>query len=72
MINTLDSMIGYKKEPFKELGFAAAKLDDIVNFVPARISPVIIFISSIFFGKPFAALKTCISDHNKTASPNSG
>ena len=59
MINTLDSMVGYKKEPFKELGIAAAKLDDIVNFVPARLSPVIIFISSIFFGKPFDALKTC-------------
>ena len=72
MINTLDSMVGYKKEPFKELGFAAAKLDDIVNFVPARISLAIIFISSIFFGKPIDALKTCISDHNKTASPNSG
>jgi adenosylcobinamide-phosphate synthase len=72
MINTLDSMVGYKKEPFKELGFVAAKLDDIVNFVPARMSLVIIFISSFFFGKPIDALKTCIHDHNKTASPNSG
>ena len=72
MINTLDSMVGYKKEPFKDLGFAAAKLDDIVNFMPARISLAIIFISSIFFGKPIDALITCISDHNKTASPNSG
>ena len=72
MINTLDSMVGYKKEPFKEIGYVAAKLDDIVNFVPARMSLAIIFISSIFFGKPFDALKTCIQDHNKTASPNSG
>ncbi|MFZ3384010.1 MAG: adenosylcobinamide-phosphate synthase CbiB, partial [Candidatus Methanoperedens sp.] len=72
MINTLDSMVGYKKEPFKELGYAAAKIDDIVNFIPARMSLVIIFISSIFFGKPLDALKTCVLDHNKTASPNSG
>jgi len=72
MINTLDSMVGYKKEPFKELGYAAAKFDDIVNFVPARMSLVIIFISSIFFGKPLDTIKTCIHDHNKTASPNSG
>ena len=72
MLNTLDSMVGYKKEPFKELGVVAAKIDDIVNFIPARISPVIIFISSIFFGNPLDALKTCLLDHNKTASPNSG
>lgn len=72
MINTLDSMIGYKKEPFFELGYAAAKLDDLANWVPARMSPAIIFIASIFFGKPLDALWTCINDHNKTASPNSG
>jgi adenosylcobinamide-phosphate synthase len=72
MINTLDSMVGYKKEPYVELGYAAAKLDDIANFMPARLSLVFIFIASIFSGKPFDALKTCIHDHNKTASPNSG
>lgn len=72
MINTLDSMVGYKKEPFLELGYVAAKLDDIVNFIPARMSLPIIFLMSIFFGKPFDALTICIHDHNKTASPNSG
>ena len=72
MINTLDSMVGYKKEPFVEMGYAAAKLDDLVNFIPARLSLVFIFIASIFFGKPIDAVKTCIHDHNKTASPNSG
>ncbi len=72
MINTLDSMVGYKKEPYVEMGYAAAKLDDIANFVPARLSLVFIFIAAIFFGKPFDAFKTCIHDHGKTASPNSG
>jgi adenosylcobinamide-phosphate synthase len=72
MINTLDSMVGYKKEPFAELGYAAAKLDDIANWLPARLSLVFIFIASIFLGKPFDALKTCIHDHDRTASPNSG
>lgn len=72
MINTLDSMVGYKKEPFAALGFAAARLDDLVNFVPARLSLMFIFIASFFTGKPLDAVKTCISDHNKTASPNSG
>ncbi|MDP2767048.1 MAG: cobalamin biosynthesis protein [Candidatus Methanoperedens sp.] len=72
MINTLDSMVGYKKEPYAELGYASARLDDIANFVPARLSLVFIFIAAIFFGKPFDALRTCIHDHDKTASPNSG
>lgn len=72
MINTLDSMVGYKKEPFIELGYAAAKLDDLANWVPARLSIAFIFLASVLFGKPVDAIKTCISDHNKTASPNSG
>ncbi|MFA4935990.1 MAG: cobalamin biosynthesis protein, partial [Candidatus Methanoperedens sp.] len=72
MVNTLDSMVGYKKEPYVELGYASARLDDIANFVPARLSIIFIFIASLPFGKPFDALKTCLSDHNKTASPNSG
>lgn len=72
MINTLDSMVGYKKEPFFELGYAAARLDDIANWIPARLSLIFIFVASILFGRPMDAVKTCISDHDKTASPNSG
>ncbi len=72
MINTLDSMVGYKKEPFKELGYASARLDDIANWVPARLSVLFIFMASIFFGKPLESVRTCIRDHGKTASPNSG
>ncbi len=72
MINTLDSMVGYKKEPFVQLGYAAARLDDFVNFVPSRLSVSFIFAASIFFGKPLDAIRTCMLDHNKTASPNSG
>ena len=72
MINTLDSMVGYKKEPFIELGYVAAKLDDLANRVPARLSIAYIFLASFLFGKPVDAIITCISDHNKTASPNSG
>ncbi len=72
MINTLDSMVGYKKEPFIELGYASARLDDLANWLPSRLSLVFIFIASVFFGKPIDAVRTCIRDHNKTASPNSG
>jgi adenosylcobinamide-phosphate synthase len=72
MINTLDSMVGYRKEPFIELGYVSAKLDDIANWIPARLSLIFIFMASVIFGKPLGAVRTCISDHNKTASPNSG
>lgn len=42
MINTLDSMIGYKSTKYLEFGYVAAKLDDIANFIPARITAVLI------------------------------
>jgi adenosylcobinamide-phosphate synthase len=38
MINTLDSMIGYKREPYRLFGWAAAKLDDLANYLPARLT----------------------------------
>jgi len=72
MINTLDSMVGYRKEPFIDLGYASARLDDIANWVPARLSIAFIFIASVFVGKPADAFRTCIKDHSRTASPNSG
>ncbi len=71
-INTLDSMIGYKNESFGEIGYVSAKIDDIANFLPSRLSVIFIFIASLLFGNAFNALKTCISEHNKTPSPNSG
>src|SRR3990172_8450442 len=49
MINTLDSMVGYKKEPFIDLGYAPARLDDLANWAPARISLIFILIASVFF-----------------------
>ena len=37
-VNTMDSMVGYKNEKYYYFGFAAAKLDDLANFIPARLS----------------------------------
>ncbi|NIA03128.1 MAG: cobalamin biosynthesis protein [Nitrospirae bacterium] len=71
-VNTLDSMIGYKNKEFIELGWASARLDDILNWIPARLSLIFIFAGSLFTGNPINAVKTCIRDRNKTASPNSG
>ncbi|MGB9697970.1 MAG: adenosylcobinamide-phosphate synthase CbiB [Thermodesulfobacteriota bacterium] len=72
-INTLDSMLGYKNEKFLHLGWASAKLDDWANFIPARISGIIIVLSAAFLGKPWReAYKIMGRDHKNHESPNSG
>ena len=71
-INTMDSMIAYKNERFKNFGFCAAKLDDLANFIPARISALLMIIASILPGFSFTnAVKIFIRDRHKHASPNS-
>ena len=45
-INTMDSMIGYKNEKYQYFGTAAAKLDDVVNFIPARISALVMILAA--------------------------
>lgn len=81
-INTMDSMIGYKNERYRHFGFIAARLDDVFNFIPARITGIMIVISSfvirLYKGlsestRTFkSALSTLISDGRKHPSPNSG
>ncbi len=70
-INTLDSMVGYQNERFREIGFVSAKLDDVVNWIPARLSVIFILLASIRFS-PRSALRVCLRDHALPASPNSG
>lgn len=71
-INTMDSMIGYKNDRYKHLGTAAAKLDDFVNYIPARISAIfMIFASAICRYDAKNAWKIYKRDHSKHDSPNS-
>lgn len=49
MVNTLDSMIGYKDEKYKDIGYFSAKIDDILNYIPARISAFLLLFSALFF-----------------------
>lgn len=82
VINTLDAMWGYKNERFLDFGRIAALLDDAVNFLPARLTGMLICFASIFtagLGSGFnernplsTAWRIMIRDHSKTASPNAG
>ncbi len=71
-INTMDSMIGYKNDKYQYFGTAAAKLDDAVNFIPARISAwMMIFASWILKYDGKNAKYIYKRDKNNHASPNS-
>lgn len=70
-INTLDSMIGYRNEKYQYFGWASAKLDDIVNFLPSRICALLMILSAFlanYDGKQ--AFHIFLRDRNKHLSPN--
>jgi adenosylcobinamide-phosphate synthase len=73
MVNTLDSMVGYKNEKYFYFGKAAARCDDILNYIPARFSvPVISLASQILCGKGWRSLKTAFREGAHHSSPNAG
>ena len=71
-VNTLDSMVGYRNKEFIELGRPSARLDDILNWIPARLSLVFIGAAALITGSVAGAVTICVRDHNLTPSPNSG
>ena len=71
--STLDSMVGYKNEKYLKFGWASARLDDIVNFIPSRISAVIMPLASWLSGKSgLDSFRIALRDGTKNPSPNSG
>lgn len=73
-INTMDSMVGYKNDKYMDFGRVAAKLDDVVNYIPARLSAILMIISCFFLGKKYSAIdafKIFRRDRYNHASPNS-
>ena len=72
-INTLDSMVGYRNERYREFGWASARLDDAANYVPARLTALLVWISAIL---PHLSIRRSIMvtlrDGGKHPSPNAG
>ncbi len=72
-VNTLDSMIGHREAPYGDLGWASAKLDDLMNVIPARLSARLLVLSSCFQRAAVANVwRIYRRDCTKHASPNSG
>ena len=73
-INTADSMIGHMNERYRHYGWAAAKLDDLANWIPARLTAVLITAACFFVphASPSGAWAAARRDARKHASPNSG
>jgi adenosylcobinamide-phosphate synthase len=72
-VNTLDSMVGYKNEKYLYFGWAAARIDDVANFLPARLAAPLMFIGAALTGsRPIQAWRVCLRDGKSHASPNSG
>ncbi len=72
MVSTLDSMIGYKNKKYIDFGRTGAKLDDVANFIPARISVFIIAIVAKIFLNKDNIIKKTFKEAKKHVSPNSG
>lgn len=73
VINTLDSMVGYIQEPYTEIGYASAKVDDAVNYIPARLGAVLMLVAGacrrLDYRQAWLVLKRDCRNHK---SPNCG
>ncbi|HID15586.1 MAG TPA: cobalamin biosynthesis protein, partial [Candidatus Atribacteria bacterium] len=73
VINTLDSMVGYKDEEHMNIGWFSAKIDMIANYIPARLTAITMIIASFLLGKDYKnAWKILLRDKDKVGNPVSG
>jgi adenosylcobinamide-phosphate synthase len=72
-VNTLDSMIGHSGPPYEWFGKVSARLDDVANFVPSRVTAALMaFASVVAGGHPWQALRIWRRDGRRHRSPNAG
>jgi adenosylcobinamide-phosphate synthase len=72
-VSTLDSMVGYRNERYLHLGWASARMDDMLNFIPARLTAMLMIVAASMSGNSASgAIRITIRDRLKHPSPNSG
>jgi adenosylcobinamide-phosphate synthase len=72
-VNTLDSMVGYRNERYERFGWASARLDDLANWLPARLGYLIYPLAGLWGGRsPARVVRTMWRDGRKHPSPNAG
>ncbi len=67
--STLDSMVGYRREPYTDLGWFSAKSEDLLTWLPCRLTVLTL---SLISGKPLTVWRLCLRDASQDPSPNSG
>jgi adenosylcobinamide-phosphate synthase len=73
VVNTADAMWGYREGELEHLGKAAARLDDLLNWLPARLAGLLVVLGAALVGEsPRRAWRAMRRDHGRTASPNAG
>jgi adenosylcobinamide-phosphate synthase len=73
MTNTLDSMVGYKNDTYRHFGRASARIDDVLNYLPARLTvPVVALAAQILARRGKWSLMTAVCEGAHHASPNAG
>jgi adenosylcobinamide-phosphate synthase len=72
-VNTLDSMVGYKNEKYLNFGYFSAKIDDVLNYIPARVGSLLMVVSGSFvLMNPFKGMKSLFKYRLCHSSPNAG
>jgi adenosylcobinamide-phosphate synthase len=71
-VNTMDSMLGYKNDEYIDLGYFPAKVDDLFNLIPARITAALMVLTSLLRFDTKNGIKILIRDRKNHNSPNSG
>ncbi len=72
-VNTLDAMVGHRSERYQRFGWAAARLDDLANLLPARLTAALaVALAPVVGGRPQAAVRAWSRDGRKHPSPNAG
>jgi adenosylcobinamide-phosphate synthase len=73
VINTLDSMVGYKNEEYRNIGWFSAKMDTLTNYLPSRITAYLMVLAALLAGEDWRqSWRILQRDKHKTASPNAG